>query len=60
MLEKWELARCWSGHGVPDDEEKLARLLGEGYEPFAVTSAGQAGYTYHLRRISFNNEEGNS
>jgi hypothetical protein len=47
---RWELARCWAGKGVKEDEEKLDRLLSEGFEPFAVTSSGQAGYVYHLRR----------
>lgn len=48
--KRWEVARCWAGKGVPEDEEKLERLLNEGYKPFSVTSNGQAGYTYHLRR----------
>ena len=46
---RWKLQRCWAGKGVKEDEEKLAGLLAEGWEPFAVTSSGQAGYTYHLR-----------
>lgn len=48
---RWELVRCWAGKGVnEDEEERLQRLLSEGFEPFAVTASGQAGYTYHLRR----------
>lgn len=51
MSVRWEIQRCWVGKRVKEDEEKLEQLLSEGYEPFAVTSSGQAGYTYHLRKL---------
>jgi hypothetical protein len=47
---RWEIERAWWGTGVQEDNEKLERLLAEGWEPFAVVSAGQAGAVYHFRR----------
>lgn len=47
---KWELQRCWAGKGIKEDEEKMEILLADGWQPFAVTSSGQAGYVYHFRR----------
>jgi hypothetical protein len=47
---RWDTTRCMVGTGVTEDVDKLTKLLTEGWEPFAVTAGGSAGYVYHFRR----------
>jgi hypothetical protein len=47
----WEVARVMVGSRAKADDEKLSRLLAEGWEPFAVTPADSTfTYVYHFRR----------
>jgi hypothetical protein len=45
MRPTWEIASV-GRHGVTTDIEKLARLLADGWEPYAVTEQA-----HHLRRL---------
>ena len=46
----WQMATCWFTHKDPETEVELNSLLGQGFEPFAVVSSGQAGSVIYLKR----------
>lgn len=60
LTTRWEVARVQTGHGIKEDDEKLANLLAAGWEPYAVTTNGAGGYAYHLRIQRQHHYDGNT
>lgn len=50
-MTKWSIISAVLQPGVSDDQERLASLLGEGWEPFAADYIAITGsFIYHLRK----------